>query len=296
MDLFTRVTISCFGLSYAIAWLLEMARLFFRVPLRAAISNALVGAGLFAHTLFLIFQARVDLSRGTALASWHDWCLIAAWLLVVGSLYVGVRFPKIAHAPFLLPIVLALIGLAGRLRDLPPFSPQGARSIWSTVHGLSLLVGTVTVSMGFLAGLMYLIHSAQLKSRKASRLRLPLPSLERLQSVSEQSLVISTALLAVGLLSGILVNLMAQRRESPAVQWSDPVVWTSGVLLTWLAGSLIFQALYRPARHGRKVAYLVVSTFLFLVLELGLVLAVSHGTRPAATESSPSAVTEERAA
>jgi hypothetical protein len=70
------------------------------------------------------------------------------------------------------------------------------------------------------------------------------------------------------------------------------VVWSSAVLLLWLLASVAFQRLYRPARHGRKVAYLVLANFLFLVVELAIVLSVSHGTGdlPGSSQDTPSSL------
>ncbi len=299
MDLLSRVTISCFGFSYALAWALELARVSFRARIRHGLSIGCVALGLVAHTSFLIFQARIDLGQGTVFGSWHAWGLILAWLLAVASLLVMIRFPKLAYATFLLPLVLASIGVAGRLRSLPSFTPEGTLSIWGFVHGMALLLGTVGVCVGFLAGLMYLLHAEQLKRKRAPWRGLPLPSLERLQRTGERSLVVSSALLAVGLLSGIVLNLLRSDRNRMAIEWSDPVVWTSGVLLAWLLGTLIFQGMYRPARHGRKVAYLVVASFLFLLLELALVVSTSHGTRvdaPNASSDPAGATADDRSA
>lgn len=287
MDWLTRVTISCFGLSYAITWGLEVARLLFRAPIRVGVSVACLVAGLFAHTLFLFFQAQIDLSQGTSFASWHAWCLILAWLLALATLFLMVRSPKLAYSPFLLPILLILIGIAGRVREMPPFSRQGAVSIWGAIHGMSLLLGTVGVSIGFLAGVMYLIHVYQLKKKRGPGRSIPLPSLELLQTSGERSLLVSTALLIVGLVSGIVLNLLRSTGPRPAIEWTDPVIWTSGILSIWLIGTVVFQGVYKPARHGRKVAYLVVASFLFLVLELGLVVSVNHGSSPTSPELSP---------
>ena len=277
VDWLTRVTISCFALSYAIAWGLEAARLLFRVRVKVGVSIGVMVAGLFAHTLFLFFQARIDLSLGTGLASWHAWCLIAAWFLALVTVFLVIRSPQLAYSPFLLPLVLLLIGIAGRVRELPPFSRQGAVSIWGSVHGMALLLGTVGVSLGFLAGVMYLVHAFQLKKKRGPGRSIPLPSLELLQKFGERSLIFSTALLILGLVSGIVLNVLRSSGPRGAIEWSDPVIWTSGVLSIWLIGTVIFQGVYKPARHGRKVAYLVVASFLFLVLELLLVVSVQHG-------------------
>ena len=98
--------------------------------------------------------------------------------------------------------------------------------------------------------------------------------------------MISALLLASGLVSGIATNQI--RGEDEAVRqiiaWSDPVIWSSGILLAWLLAAMGFNLLYRPARQGRKVAYLVVASFLFLVLELGIVWWAGHATSSAAAD------------
>ena len=47
----------------------------------------------------------------------------------------------------------------------------------------------------------------------------------------------------------------------------------------WLVAAAAFNAVYRPARRGRKVAYLTVVSFVFLVVALGVLLLVDtqHG-------------------
>jgi hypothetical protein len=54
--------------------------------------------------------------------------------------------------------------------------------------------------------------------------------------------------------------------------WTDPVVWTSGILFVWLIIVLLFEFLYKPAQQGRKVAYLTLASFVFLGLVVGMVL------------------------
>ena len=78
------------------------------------------------------------------------------------------------------------------------------------------------------------------------------------------------------------------------IPWSDPVVLASLAWLTWLTSICIFNAVYRPARHGRKIAYETVVSFLFLSLVLGIILLKpsGHGTEPrldAPMEGAPTA-------
>ncbi len=48
-------------------------------------------------------------------------------------------------------------------------------------------------------------------------------------------------------------------------------------MLAWLVAASLFNAAYRPARHGRKVAYLTIASFGFLALALATLLLVDTG-------------------
>jgi len=272
------ISVFCIAASYSVAFVLEVSRLFFRAPVRIAVLFAFTAAGLFAHTLFLGREALRG--AGPPLSSWQEWCLMAAWMVVVAYLLLALRKPDTAFGVFLLPVVLALTGAAYLLGDSQRFAPDEATQVWRIVHGLALLSGTAVVTLGCAAGVMFLIQSYRLKHKMPPGGLFKLPSLETLQFASERSLVVSTVLLMIGLLSGIVLNAIEHLGDNAGVAWTDPVVWTSGVLLLWLLGASVFNYFYTPARRGRKVAYLVVASFLFLGLELAIVLLVQHAATP----------------
>ncbi len=272
----TKITIVCFFGSYVVTLLLDVTRLLFRAPIRIAVMWTFAVAGLFAHSVYLWLRVQEELPSASPLSNWHDWCLLIAWTLTATYLLIGVWRPESAAGMFILPLVLILIGLAYIYRDAPSFPREQALTVWGVVHGIALLLGTIVVALGFVAGVMYLIQSYRLKHKLPPSEGIKLPSLEWLQKENERALVISSVLLGVGLLSGIVLNLI----RSNVVAWSDPVVWSSGVLFLWLATVLTFNFIYKPARRGRKVAYLVVASFLFFALELGIVLFAQHATPP----------------
>jgi hypothetical protein len=275
------ITITCFAASYAVSLALEVTRLLFQATIRNVVMIGFAAAGIIAHTLFLVAHARAELAGGMRLplSSWHDFCLVAAWVLVGAYLGLTLRRPQIAIGVFVLPLVLGLIGIAWLLRNQPSFSPHEAASYWRLIHGTALLIGTVGVTLGFVTGIMYLIQSYRLKHKLPPNPRFKLPSLEWLQRFNVESLFISTGALALGLISGVV---LIQRGQAGEVSWSDPVVLSSGVLFLWLLAVLIFEWLYKPARAGRKVAYLTMASFVFLGLVLYFVLFFSHGTTPTA--------------
>jgi hypothetical protein len=145
--------------------------------------------------------------------------------------------------------------------------------VWGIIHGLMLLLGTVTVSLGFVAGVMYLVQSWRLKHHVSPQAGLKLPSLEWLQAVNKQSLIFSSFFIALGLVAGIVLNTIKVREHGTALPWTDSVVISSAVLLVWLLIATAFEWLYKPAQQGRKVAYLTVASFLFLALVMAMLIA-----------------------
>jgi ABC-type uncharacterized transport system permease subunit len=286
------VQIFCFAASYAVALGLEVARLVFRVPVRAVFAIGASAVGLFAHTIYLVNEARhaSPAAGELPLSSWRYWCLMAAWVLVAAYLAMSLKRTARTLGVFVLPLVFLMIGVAWWFPELAqPFPRDQAYRYWSIVHGVALLLGTVVVMLGFVAGLMYLVQSYRLKQKMPPRRGLQLPSLEWLQRMNEDSFILSTCLLAAGLISGVVLNLIRQTSADPSLPWTDPVVWTSGLLFAWLAASSIFNFVYKPARQGQKVAYLTVASFVFLGLALGVVLfsPTSHASPRAAALFAP---------
>jgi len=280
----SNISMTCFAASYAVALALEVTRLFFRSGVRGALMLGFAAAGLVAQTLFLV--ARVAEANRT-ISGWSDWYLLAAWVLAATYLYLTYYHPRNQIGVFVLPLILGLIAVAWFFRDNKSFA--GDAQVWSFVHGISLLMGTVVVLIGFVAGTMYLIQAYRLKQKLPPPQRFRLPSLEWMQKVNGRSIIISTILLGVGVLSGLTMNALNHGREAAsAMPWNDPVVWSSALLLVWLIASAIFNGIYRPARQGRKVAYLTVASMLFLILVLGIVLFGSsqHAQNRAATNDS----------
>ena len=261
------INLSCFTTCYAIALVLELPGRWSRFRKRQAACLLAVSAAVIAHTWYL--GHRVSEMPAAPLASHHDWSLLAAWLLAV--IYVGGLFyyPRSSLGVFLLPAVLALIGVS-LFAATEPLASFEAPRVWGLVHGVLLLLGTVAVLLGFLSGLMYLLQSSRLKNKTSSSDRLRLPSLEWLERVNSRSLGAAALLVGGGFLTGTL-NWLAQQGERGSLPWNDPVVLSLTSMLAWLVIAEVFRLVYPAARQGRKVAYLTIAAFVFLLLVLATV-------------------------
>jgi len=269
------ISVFCFASCYAIALLLEVTRLFFRSGIRGMLLIGFAFAGFLAQTLFVISRFAQESSRDVL-----DWYLLVAWILSASYLYLLFHHPKIPLGIFLLPLVLVLIAAAEYLPEESGY-PLG-ESGWGMVHGFSLLLGTAIIFFGLVGGLIYLIQSRRLQQKQTPFLRFRLPSLEWTEKVTGRCIVLSAIFLATGVLSGIALN-----AKGGKVPWNDPVIWSSGLLLLWLFVAMIFNIVYRPARQGRKVAYLTLASAVFLLLVLAVTrLAPSaHPRRQASAEN-----------
>ncbi len=272
------VSTICFAASYAIALALEISRLLFRSGIRGAIMLGFAAAGLVAHTAFLYYRA-VN-AAGAPLSSEKDWYLVAAWVMVVVYLYLALFYPKAPFGLFLLPLALGLIGVARFLASDAPLAREPASEIWGAIHGISIVLAVVAVLVGFVAGLMYLGQVRHLKLKILATRGPRLPSLEWLQQTNGRAIIVSVLMLGVGVLSGMVLNLI-NRGQPGYVPLTDPVVLSTWLMFFWLLLAVVLSALHRPARKGRRVAYLTVASFVFLVIMLaaGLLMNSRHWGR-----------------
>ncbi|HZZ26669.1 MAG TPA: cytochrome c biogenesis protein CcsA [Pirellulales bacterium] len=263
----SRIFVFCFAASYSLALLLEIARAVLWRNLRPVFILGVTAAGLLAHTLYLVNRAIA--ADSTPLSSAFDWYVLGAWGLAVVYFYWSCHYRNSALGLFVLPLVLGLIGLA-KFASREPFPQSRAGQIWGSIHGVFLLLGLVAVAMGFVAGLMYLIQSHRLKNKLTTAGSMRLPSLEWLERVNSRAILISVLMVGAGFASGIVLNMVSHRSKIDEVPWTDPVIWSTSLMFAWLLAAAIFSMLYRPARSGRKVAYLTVASFAFLAVALGL--------------------------
>jgi len=269
----TNISILCFTACYAIALAIEIFSVNMRMPWRRGWLLITTIAGLAAHTLYL--WVRGSESQAAPLASPAEWLLLAAWVLGVVYLTSILYLPRAPSGLFLLPLLLALVA-AALVASREPFAAERVSHFWGTLHGAVLLLATVSVCIGFSAGIMYLLQSYWLKHRRPPGGELRLPSLEWLERINTSALAVSALLVGLGFVSGLVLNAMKHRGEADYRLWSDPVVWSLAAMLLWLVTAEVFRLVYPAARSGRKVAYLTLASFGFLVIALASLLLLEN--------------------
>jgi ABC-type uncharacterized transport system permease subunit len=260
--------------SYAAALGLELAGLKRLFAGRRLTLVGLALVGLAAQAIDLTRHA--SLVEAVPLSSPAEWLYVAGGVLALLFVAAVLYLPNTPVGLVMLPLTLGLVA-ASQWATHEPFAPARTSYGWGVVHGVALLLGTATVCVGFWAGLMYLVQSYALKHARPSLGSLRLPSLEWLERINSRSLAVSTLLVALGFASGVVLSMITHRGEAARALWGDPVVVSSAAMFAWLVVAEIFRLVYPAARQGRKVAYLTLASFLFLVITVLALTLVDSG-------------------
>jgi ABC-type transport system involved in cytochrome c biogenesis permease subunit len=258
-----RLTVLCFGGTYGLALLSELARFVVRSAARWYLTVGLTALGWAVQTAYLANLAAQ--SQKLPITTVFESLLVLSWIFAAIGLYLMAREPKpVAVGVFVLPLVLALVVFAGILpRSRREHWEQwgGAAAFWGTVHGVFLMLGAVCTCVAFATGLMYLAQANRLKHKRPPRFGFTLPSLEQSERVNRGAITLAFPLLTFGLLIGVILSLSA--RAGVPLRWSDPKVLSA--LAMWLVFAVLLHARYRPALRGRSVMLLTIVAFAFLV-------------------------------
>ncbi|HEX6984280.1 MAG TPA: cytochrome c biogenesis protein CcsA [Planctomycetaceae bacterium] len=276
------MTVFSFFASYLLALAFEAVRAargatWLRWP--AAVS---AGAGLLAHTLFLLQRAR-DTDLPPLLSSTQDWLLVVAWVACVLYLFVVAYDRRVGIGLFALPVVLLFVTVSCFASDAPSEvvragreSEEGALRGWLMLHAALLGLGIAAVAAGIISSLMYLVQHRRLRHKQARPAGLTLLSLERLARWNRLSVLVAVPLLSLGMAVGFLLGHLAARQGGQVSFW-DPLVVASCV--AWLVMvAVLGRAIGSDQAAGRAVAVRTLLAFGFLLATLlGLQLATGGG-------------------
>lgn len=275
-----KVSIVCFLASYTVAFLLELTQFLRRSTAVRWGAILFTGAGLIAHTAYLIVRSRHH-DLPPLLGSTHDWLLVAAWLAVVLFLGIQIWNRSLSLGIFSLPIVLGLT-IASRFVSASPIPQMAEMRQWGMIHATFWAFGILGVALALLVSLMYLVQHSRLKQKQAQRPALQLFSLERLGRMNWWLIVISVPVLTLGVLSGLWMIHLSKRGAHPVDLFSTAVIANA---IVWIVMAVLFGWLLAGRRRtGRIIAWRTLLACLFMLMTLLVMMLTStdriHGNGP----------------
>jgi cytochrome c-type biogenesis protein CcsB len=211
------------------------------------LAHSLAIGGLYYQTgFFPVHNLRESLS-------FFAWAVMGAYLVIQW------RFNIRVLGSFLSPLA-AIMMISSSF--LP--APTGAvnpvlRSFWLILHVVTAFAGNGIFAIACLAGIMYLIQESRIKSKQLGAMSQRLPSLETLDGLNYQCLILGFPLLTFGLVSG---SLYAHYTLGAFWRWDPKEVWS---LITWLLYAALLHGRLVSGWRGRRSALLSILFFLVLV-------------------------------
>jgi ABC-type uncharacterized transport system permease subunit len=286
----SNVSVFCFLASYFVTGLLEASRLWGKYTISRLVLKLFGVAGFVAHTWYLVNRSQ-ETTLPPLLSSTHDWLLVLAWLAVLLYLFLTTIDRDLAIGLFLMPVVLALIGAAYFVGQVPNqlvsanVLAQEARHGWAMLHATLLVLGMAGGVIALVVGMMYLVQHHRLKRKQTMTEGVTLPSLGRLARINWWAVMISIPLLTLGMAVGVGLGIWTLQGPSP-LRFSDPVIVIYGA--SWLVMIGFFIWLLTTKRpQDRQIASLTIWSFSFLLVSIVVLSIISSRVSISAHAASP---------
>ncbi|PTL77422.1 inner membrane protein YpjD [Vitiosangium sp. GDMCC 1.1324] len=248
------VSLACHA--YVVAALVYLAYLVRQLGAFATTGRMLVGMGLALHgvALFGLFGAQggrpVGMAQGFS---------TFAFLLLAIFLVVDVRYRKPVIGAFITPLAVAVL-LPGVLLDGGhPLHSDVQRPLLPLHISIALLGVAASAVAAGVAG-MYLLMERQVKGKRFGLLFARLPSLEFLDTLNRQLVVLGFIALSVTLVTGAFFS-----SGAPGFVWA----WQSkqiATLVAWGVFAALVSARSFGGWRGRRVALLTMTGFALLLV------------------------------
>ena len=216
---------------------------------------------LLLHFIFLL--APFMKTRIFPVTNLSEYIEMVSFLILIVSFVMEWRYKAKFLMLFSLPIVLIFCLFAIVLVEQKDASAITHGSGWLWLHISLILTGFSSLIIAVSSALMYLLQSAQLKSKHLGKIFLKLPSLNTLDRIHFRSLAWGVILFSLGMLMGLLwvknANELKQVLKDPTVVLSFLTCFMYWVILSFRFSTL---------RRGQKIAIgtLLVFALLFLTL------------------------------
>lgn len=246
--------------------------LVFGKPLSRITPKLFLKFALLFHTLYI--GALVLVHSATP----HGALIFSTWLMVLLFIYLESRFRLESLGMFVSPLAFAGLSYAYTFSFKSP-SQISFTGVWAKVHLPFIFSSYALLFLATASSIIYLLQEKILKQKNKHALFLRFPSLELVDTISYNLVIIGFPLLTLGLIAGILWQ---RSLKSPSIKsWDPKVVWA---IFTWVIylGYLNCRSVLNW--KGRKSAYLLV--FGFAVIVIGL-FGVQHFLIQAAATHSP---------
>jgi cytochrome c-type biogenesis protein CcsB len=245
--------------------------IFFIQPERKPIASAALWAaflGFGAH--FIYFSLRWSESGRIPVTNFFEAISAFGMGIILVFLIMELRYRIPALGTFMLPLVLLLMAPAAiTSREIAGLNPI-LKSVWLGIHTSLALLGDAAFAFAFIVSVMYLLQEWQLKHKQLGVIFHRLPPLDVMDTISYRALSIGWPLFTLGMITG---SIWAESAWGSYWSWQPK---ETASLLVWLL-YLALLHLRTLGWRGRRMAYLSIAGFLFVLVSFYVVSRIGVG-------------------
>jgi ABC-type uncharacterized transport system permease subunit len=185
----------------------------------------------------------------------HQMASLVGFLTTCAFLLVYWKYKYESLAVFVFPAVfiLTLIGtLAGPVQ---PWTQRSLGQWWLSIHVVLLLLGYASLTVTFLAGVMYIIQERELKSKRPRAFYYRLPPLNKLDELAYRTLAIGFVFVTLGLIAASFWAF---------VEWGSSWIVDPTIALAFVTWAIYLAMVFSRLAigwRGRKAAYFAIAGF-----------------------------------
>lgn len=240
-------------------------------PERAKIASFSLGAAVAGFLLQgLYFALRWVESGRIPITGFFEAINFLGMGIMLVYLLMEFRFKVPSLGSFMLPLVLLLMApavlLPSHIEELKPVLKSG----WLGIHTSLAVLGDAAFAFSFIVSVMYLVQERQLKQKHLGAIFRRLPPLDVMDTLGYKALSFGWPLYTLGMVTG---SIWAESAWGSYWSWDIKETWS---LIVWII-YLAFLHLRTIGWRGKKMAYLSVAGFLFVLISFFVVSRVGVG-------------------
>jgi ABC-type uncharacterized transport system permease subunit len=222
-------------------------------------ARAFILLGTLSDLFLLLWRAATEGKLSLPLSNHFDAFLVLALLLAILLIYFRWTKNLRSLAFFLLPMIIIILLLGGALAILSPNAyPYG--SIWTRIHIVTIIAGTVCFALGCVGGAVFLLAHRQLKHKAIDPTSrwIGLPPLGSIEKFNQRMVYVGFPLLTIAMLTGIL-----RLAQQPELFHAALLTKIALALVAWIIYALLLSV--APRIRGTRAAWLWIIGFALLI-------------------------------
>ena len=227
--------------------------------------------GFLTHSATL--GVRAVMAQFPPMSNLYESLSFFAWTIVLVFLIVEYKYKIKVRGFFVMLLASLVIFYASTLDSaIQPLLPA-LKSYWLTIHVVACFLSYACFACAFGVGIMYLIQERQVKKKHIGKLFNRLPSLDIMDKINHNTILIGFVLLTMGIITGAV---WAQTAWGSWWSWDPKETWS---LITWLIYAAYLHARLSAGWQGKRAAILSIIGFisvLFTYLGVGLLMSGLH--------------------